>query len=301
MLLKQKLFPPGSRRRLTVQYTRKLVEHGPKGAELFSPNNRFLARQFASFNIDCNICGKNSRLIYAPQFESERAAQKVSLLRENLRCSECGSWQRIRLLGHALISECNNRLDAGSISIEQLAGKLDRLDILDTDTFGTIGKMLRGPKYKVSDYRPDLPPGEMSNGAYNVDLQKIPFADGSFDIILSTDVFEHIRDPRLAHREVFRCLKPGGVHIFTVPFDRSAASTRPLIDTSSSKDIFLELPQIHGNSLTGGIVAYRIYGMDMLEMIRSAGFEVGMHAVSDAGHGIFSEIYFSARKPGNAI
>jgi hypothetical protein len=144
--LKQNLLPPRSRRRLTVQFTRKLMERGPKGAELFSPTNRFLARQFASFNIDCNICGKSSNLIYAPQFESERAAQKVSLLCENLRCSECGSWQRIRLLGHALISECNNRLDAGIISIEQLAGKLDGLDILDTDTFGTIGKVLRGPK-----------------------------------------------------------------------------------------------------------------------------------------------------------
>jgi SAM-dependent methyltransferase len=295
---KRKLFPVNSRRRMVAKFASQFLKRGPIAAELLSPTNRFLAKQFRSVQIDCNVCGQRCQLVYEPQFESDRSAQKLSLLRENLQCGECQSWQRIRALAHGIIAECNARQKLEATSIRQLASSLNGIDILDTDSFGIIGRLLRGkPNYKVSDYRPDLPPGKMSNGAYNVNLEKIPFDDGSFDMIISTEVLEHVRDPKIAHSEVFRCLKPGGVHIFTVPFDHSSCSTRTLIDASSPTDIYLELPQIHGDSLTTGIVAYRIYGMDMLAMVRSIGFDISLNRFSSAQHGIFDEIYFTAKKP----
>jgi SAM-dependent methyltransferase len=39
---------------------------------------------------------------------------------------------------------------------------------------------------------------------------RLPFADGSFDAVLSTNVFEHVMDLDLAFREITRVLKPGG-------------------------------------------------------------------------------------------
>lgn len=52
-----------------------------------------------------------------------------------------------------------------------------------------------------------------------VDLSSpLPFADGSFDTILSSDVIEHLPDPRLAFLEMSRLLKPGGILLLNTPF-----------------------------------------------------------------------------------
>lgn len=46
---------------------------------------------------------------------------------------------------------------------------------------------------------------------------KIPFEDGSFDVVLALDVLEHISDDLAAVNEIKRVLKPGGFFICTVP------------------------------------------------------------------------------------
>ena len=49
------------------------------------------------------------------------------------------------------------------------------------------------------------------------DAQKIPFAEGSFDLVLALDAFEHFPDDVASMREVHRVLAPGGALILTVP------------------------------------------------------------------------------------
>ncbi len=49
-------------------------------------------------------------------------------------------------------------------------------------------------------------------------ITKIPVADGSFDVILCTEVFEHIPEPALAVKEFSRIVRPGGKVIITAPF-----------------------------------------------------------------------------------
>jgi len=46
---------------------------------------------------------------------------------------------------------------------------------------------------------------------------QLPFADGSFDLVLSFDVFEHIRDSDAHLREVSRVLRPGGRYLVQTP------------------------------------------------------------------------------------
>jgi len=49
------------------------------------------------------------------------------------------------------------------------------------------------------------------------DVTKIPFAAGSFDVVICSEVLEHIEDNRTAVAELVRVLKPGGNLVVTVP------------------------------------------------------------------------------------
>ncbi len=49
------------------------------------------------------------------------------------------------------------------------------------------------------------------------DACELPHSDAHFDVILSTDIIEHVGDDRRALREMRRVLKPGGRLLVTVP------------------------------------------------------------------------------------
>lgn len=49
------------------------------------------------------------------------------------------------------------------------------------------------------------------------DICAMPFADGSFDLVLATDVIEHVDDDAQAVAEITRVLDPAGLALITVP------------------------------------------------------------------------------------
>lgn len=53
------------------------------------------------------------------------------------------------------------------------------------------------------------------------DILNLPFADNSLDIIVSSEVVEHLPDPRPALREMARVLRPGGYAMITTPNPRN--------------------------------------------------------------------------------
>ena len=46
----------------------------------------------------------------------------------------------------------------------------------------------------------------------------LPFRSGSFDVVLATEVLEHVTDAEAAAEEIRRVLRPGGSLLATVPF-----------------------------------------------------------------------------------
>ena len=49
------------------------------------------------------------------------------------------------------------------------------------------------------------------------DATRLPFADGSFDVVTMLDVLEHVEDDGAAVREIYRVLAPGGAFVLSVP------------------------------------------------------------------------------------
>lgn len=61
----------------------------------------------------------------------------------------------------------------------------------------------------------DFCPGEGVD--FTGDVSALPFEDASYDIVLSTQVLEHVQDPEKVCSEMARVLKPGGHLFLTTP------------------------------------------------------------------------------------
>jgi SAM-dependent methyltransferase len=98
-----------------------------------------------------------------------------------------------------------------------------------------------------------------------MDITDLGFPDGSFDVILCSHVLEHVTDDKVAMRELFRVLKPGGWGILDVPVDWSRADT--FEDWSASTPS--ERRRVFGQE-----DHVRIYGRTYPDLLRQVGFQV---------------------------
>lgn len=78
--------------------------------------------------------------------------------------------------------------------------------------------------YKTQDFKKLTPAqAKWSEAAdygdidYVSDISDIPVPDGSFDVVLCTEVLEHVPEPIDAIREISRILRPGGRLLLTAP------------------------------------------------------------------------------------
>jgi len=106
-------------------------------------------------------------------------------------------------------------------------------------------------EFKTQDYKQF---GEID---YVSDITKIPVADESFDVIISTEVLEHVIRPDLGISEMSRILKSGGSLYITTPF-RAGAHHLPFYNSGLSESWYKAY--------------FKKYGFIDVEIISKGGF-----------------------------
>ena len=66
------------------------------------------------------------------------------------------------------------------------------------------------------------------------DVENLPFENETFDLILATDIIEHVDDDGRAVRELQRVLTPGGKLLITVPAFRHFGGTTTTLPITSA-------------------------------------------------------------------
>ncbi len=157
---------------------------------------------------------------------------------------------------------------------------------------GTSVKLARDcAGYVPSQFFPEHSPGALVNGVRNENFEKLTFPDASIDLHVSQDVFEHVLDPDAAFREIGRTLRPGGMHIFTVPIVRKTEPSRPRARLENGKLRHLLPEEYHGNPVGDGrSLVTTDWGYDICQQI----FDVSglfTHVIhrDDIEHGIRAE------------
>jgi len=264
----------------------------------------------------CLVCGNDTSFAFnswtvPDEIHALWADPRVSLAnarRESMFCRFCCSNLRVRRIAEVLVNLY------GPPACRSFAELIDdtafrALDIAEVNTIGSLGslhaQLRRLPRLMFSDYRGPDRLGELIDGVRNEDMCRFTYQDAAFDVVLSSDVLEHVPDFRTALAETRRVLRPGGRHIFTVPVVWTRPVTEVRARIGDDGEIVHLMPAIyHGRG--GGayrfipvgvdMLAFTEFGRDIVDYVREAGFEPEVYDVSGDETGALT--VFAGRVPG---
>jgi SAM-dependent methyltransferase len=217
-------------------------------------------------------------------------------LRESGGCLICRSTNRQRQMAFILKKALN-------LSASRKFKFPPEFRIYNVESNGALhARLKKGSNYTCSEYfGAEYSPGTVVEGVRHEDLQNLSFPDSSFDIILSSDVLEHMPRPYQAHREIFRTLKPGGRHIFTVPFDPSREKDDIRATIVDGDIVYLAEKLFHGDPVRPeeGILVWTIFGTEMMSKLERIGYTTSAQDIYAPKLGIVGNgnLVFEARKP----
>lgn len=228
---------------------------------------------------------------YCPCCEQETFfVSRHQWLRDYFRCIHCDSIPRERAL---------------MLTIKNEYPDWERLKIHESSP-GNRGHSLL-LKSKTKDYtetqfftQKEL--GSSVDGFRNENLENQTFDDASFDLVVTSDVMEHVYHPEKAFSEIHRTLKPGGAHIFSVPIiNRHQPTQRWANLGKDGSPEFLFEPEWHGNPIDKkGAPVTMHWGFDIVDYIKEhTGAESEIVYIDNLDFGIraqFIEIIVT-RKP----
>lgn len=178
-----------------------------------------------------------------------------------VRCVACRSSSVTMSLVSVLRHQCP----------EQLQGL-----VYEMSARGALFKFLKANSSALvgSEFVDGAEPGSMREGIRCEDVQALSFDSERFDLVTSTEVFEHVPDDRAGFGEVLRVLKKGGCFVFTVPlYDAPETRQRARLDCTGQPE-FLLPPEYHSDPARRAqpVLTFREYGADIKHILEQAGF-----------------------------
>ncbi len=234
----------------------------------------------------CPVCGRRTVFVVV---HPER-------IREDARCLWCRSLARNRYVALCAVECFAGR---GIRSLKDFACVAD-LRVYNLAAQGCFVRVWgEAPNITCSEHLERGLSGEVCDRVLCQDVERLSFPDESFDLVLSEEVFEHVRDWRRGMREVLRVLRPGGHHVFSVPLHLNEP-TRDRFARGDG-DVCLLPAEYHGDPIRGRSVVQTSFGYDAGALVAELGFEVRLRIASYAEqvrYGVFGSYTFIARKPG---
>ena len=167
----------------------------------------------------------------------------------------------------------NERYEMLALEIRSRYGEsLPGMDVLELDPRSPLKPLLsRARTYTRSFYEEGDRLGQ-KDGATCEDITALRFGNRSLDLIVSSEVLEHV--PRLdkALTESARVLRLGGAHLFTVP---PREITRKRAEIVDGKVIHFEPAEYHLDPLSReGILAFWDIGPDLAQALPIEGLNI---------------------------
>ena len=213
----------------------------------------------------CCLCSK------ATVFTLAAGADPIAFdTREQILCTECRLSARVRAAFGLANRELRGRNGASAYLTEQASLAFSWAQRhLPARVHGSEFESDAKARLRLSGYLRDI------GGWGDIDFQdvtKLSHADAQFDVVISMDVLEHVRDYIKAIREFARVLKPGGALVATLPFnDRPSTLIRARLSDGVIEHLME--PEFHGDPLGAGILCWYHFGWDVLDVCRDAGFK----------------------------
>lgn len=188
-----------------------------------------------------------------------------------------------------------------SVLLDIFGRSLPDLRVLQIGGHGALHETLRRtcPSYTPTECFPDVPLGEMGpRGVESQDVRRLTYPDESFDLVVSTEVFEHVAGYELGFREIRRVLKPGGYHVFRVPLDHDGPTRVRAREEANGTLTYLLPPVYHGDPLRPkGALVFQDFGLDICQILGGLGLPAEIRPVAlDRGYATV-RVIISRRPP----
>ena len=217
----------------------------------------------------CSVCG------YEGEFKKNNPS-----FREGYQCPECKSSLRYRGQAASILNIYGKNCHSSLVVLSK-DEEFSKLNIYEPGVIGPFRKLFSEYEgYRDSFYWDDVELGEAKDGIQCQSLEALTFEDNEIDLIISSDIMEHVRHPWVAFSDIHRVLKPGGYHIFSIPVHLPMMSmTKYRVDTSTNEDIHIEEPHYHGNGVGGRSLVYTDFGADIEQKLLEIGFNVKLDTI----------------------
>lgn len=218
------------------------------------------------FKIHCSVCGYQGNnfqvhnVVNDDLFETWGLSQGQRVqfdLRESSNCPRCHNSARTRALASAIIKKLPLRNTQTLTGWVIQANKM-KLKVAEINSCGQLHRSLK--KLKNLNYSEYVSSGDWKTRAKNwlkgisyQDIENLKYKNGSFDLVLHSEVLEHVNDPQRALAECMRVLKKDGVCIFTVPVILNRASRRRAKVVDGETEQLLK-PSFHGSGENDNLV-----------------------------------------------